>query len=72
MSEKPRSTVYETDGHVTVRERELSERWQVSGRTLQRWRAQGFGPAYILIGGTIRYRMADILDYEARRSFGGR
>lgn len=55
-----------------LRERDLAEHWQVSLRTLQRWRAEGMGPAYILIGGTIRYRMADVLDYEARRTIGGR
>ncbi|MBJ6370777.1 helix-turn-helix domain-containing protein [Sedimentitalea sp. CAU 1593] len=54
-----------------MRERELAWRWKVSRRTLQRWRTEGFGPAYILIGGTIRYRMADILNFERRQSLGG-
>lgn len=54
-----------------LRERELAERWKTSQRTLQRWRAEGFGPAYIHIGGTIRYRMADVLAFETRHRRGG-
>ena len=54
-----------------LRERELAQRWTMSQRTLQRWRKEGFGPAYILIGGTIRYRMADVLDYEHRHLHDG-
>lgn len=57
--------------HSVLRERELAEYWKISLRTLQRWRAEGFGPDYILIGGTIRYRMVDILDYEARHTIDG-
>lgn len=54
-----------------VRERALAERWQKSIRTLQRWRAEGYGPAYIHIGGTIHYRMEDVLAFEARMRRGG-
>ena len=58
-------------GHVAMlRERELAERWKTSQRTLQRWRAESLGPAWIRIGGTIRYLMADVLDYEARHRGG--
>lgn len=54
-----------------LRERELAARWKLSTRTLQRWRNDGSGPAYILIGGAIRYRMEDILDFEDRRRSSG-
>lgn len=47
-----------------LRERELADRWNISGRTLQRHRADGTGPAYIHIGGAIRYRLSDVLHYE--------
>ncbi len=53
-----------------LRERELAERWKTSKRTLQRWRAENYGPRYIRIGGTIRYLMMDILEYEACHRFG--
>lgn len=51
---------------VHLRERDLASRWKMSQRTLQRWRAEGYGPLFIRIGGSIRYRMADVLDYERR------
>lgn len=54
-----------------LREDELAARWRVSQRTLQRWRGEGYGPAFILIGGSIRYRMADILGFEERMRRGG-
>ena len=57
--------VSQTDAsQAHLKERELALRWGMSQRTLQRWRAAGFGPTYIRIGGTIRYRVADILAYE--------
>lgn len=49
-----------------LRERDLAVRWQTSQRTLQRWRAHGTGPAYILIGGAIRYSLADVAAFEDR------
>lgn len=58
-------------GSEFLRERDLAARWKTSGRTLQRWRAEGFGPAYVLIGGTIRYRFADVIEFERRMSRGG-
>jgi len=54
-----------------ISEQELGERWQKSSRTLQRWRAERYGPAFILIGGSIRYRLEDILEFEARMRRGG-
>ncbi|WP_272011131.1 helix-turn-helix transcriptional regulator [Roseovarius sp. ZX-A-9] len=53
------------DSSVHLTQRELAARWRVSGRTLERWRAQRFGPAWITIGGSIRYRMSDVLAWEA-------
>ena len=53
-------------------ERQLARRWGTSQRTLQRWRSEHYGPAFMRIGGSIRYRLEDILNYEARaRSWGG-
>lgn len=53
----------ESRAHLT--QRELAARWKVSGRTLERWRAEHYGPAWISIGGSIRYRMSDVLAWEA-------
>jgi hypothetical protein len=39
---------------------------------MQRWRTAGYGPAFIRIGGSVFYRMADVLAFEkARRTHGG-
>ncbi len=43
---------------------ELSRRWRLSPRTLERWRWQGTGPHYLKVGGRIVYRLADVLAYE--------
>ena len=59
------------DPWLLLRERELAERWKTSCRTLQRWRAEATGPAHILIGGAVRYRLADVVAYEASMRRGG-
>ncbi len=46
-------------------ERELAERWCKSGRTLQRMRTAGTGPAFLRIGGSILYKLDDIEAFEA-------
>ncbi|QQA42005.1 helix-turn-helix domain-containing protein [Pelagovum pacificum] len=48
-------------------ERELSEHWRVTTRTLQRWRAEGFGPRWLRIGGRILYPRDEVLAYERRQ-----
>lgn len=63
MSSHP-NTLSTDDPHLLIRERELAERWKTSRRTLQRWRANGVGPAYILMVGAVRYRLADVLAFE--------
>ena len=60
------------DPRLLIRERELAERWRISRRTLQRWRAEGAGPAYIQIGGAVRYRLEDVFAFEQKkRHLGG-
>ncbi len=54
-----------TDDPTYLTQRELAQRWKISGRTLERWRADVYGPAWILIGGSIRYRLEDVLAWEA-------
>lgn len=52
-------------------ERDLAARWVKSVRTLQRWRKEGYGPAYLRIGGSILYLMEDIEAFEASMRNGG-
>ena len=51
-------------------ERALAQRWNKSLRTLQRWRSERYGPAYIRIGGTVHYRVGDVLAFEDRQRHG--
>lgn len=46
-------------------EKLLARRWGLSHRTLERWRHDEAGPAYLKIGGRIVYRLSDIEAYEA-------
>ena len=44
---------------------ELSRRWGISPRTLERWRWQGIGPKFIKLGNRVVYAIEEIKDYEA-------
>jgi hypothetical protein len=46
---------------------ELSRRWRLSPRTLERWRYQGTGPQFLKVGGRVVYRLADIETFEAEQ-----
>ena len=46
---------------------ELSRRWNLSPRTLERWRWQGVGPQYLKIRGRVVYRLDDIQAFEAEQ-----
>jgi hypothetical protein len=44
---------------------ELSRRWNLSARTLERWRWLRQGPPFLKLGGRICYRVDDIEAFEA-------
>jgi hypothetical protein len=46
---------------------ELSRRWNLSARTLERWRWLGQGPQFLKIGGRVVYRLEDIEAFEAEQ-----
>jgi len=43
---------------------DLSRRWGISPRTLERWRWLGEGPVFVKLGGRVAYRFEDIEAYE--------
>ena len=45
-------------------ETELALRWNVSAKTLQRWRSDGVGPPYIKLSKAVRYPVDEIVVYE--------
>lgn len=46
-------------------QREVADRFRVSKRTLERWRAEGVGPKWLRLNGRIVYRAVDIEAFEA-------
>lgn len=42
----------------------LARRWNISPRTLERWRYKRVGPRYLRLGGRVVYRLEDIEAYE--------
>jgi hypothetical protein len=44
---------------------ELARRWQISPRTLERWRWLGQGPAFLKLGRRVAYRLDDVEAFEA-------
>ena len=47
---------------------ELAARWNISHRTLERWRWTDEGPQFIKIGGRVVYRQEDVEAFEAKQS----
>lgn len=60
MKNKELDTLLDTD--------QLSERWGIATRTLEHWRRNKQGPAFIKLGSAKRcrvlYRLKDIVAYE--------
>jgi hypothetical protein len=48
---------------------DLSRRWAISPRTLERWRWTGEGPRYIKLVGRIVYRLEDVERFEHSRLY---
>jgi hypothetical protein len=44
--------------------KQLARRWQMSPRTLERWRYEGKGPAWVTIGGHVLYKLDAIRAVE--------
>lgn len=56
MSDRPIRHFHQVD---------LARRWNISPRTLERWRWKGIGPRYLKVGGRVLYRLDDIEAFEA-------
>lgn len=63
-----------TDREAFVTQHDMARRWKRSVRTIQRWRAEGYGPRATPIGGMVLYRIADVLEFEEaqRQAWEGR
>ena len=47
-----------------LNQRDLADRWQVSQKSLERWRYEGKSPIFTKINGKVLYAMEDIEDFE--------
>ena len=60
------------DAEVNLLEHEVAERWRVSLRTMQRWRAAGIAPPHLRVGRRVLYPRTEVVAFEARRRKPGR
>lgn len=42
----------------------LAKRWELSPRTLERWRMDGHGPYFMKLGGQVRYPLDEVENFE--------
>ena len=49
-------------------QRQLADRWQISPKTLERWRWLNQGLPYVKIGNRILYRVAAVESFEAQNT----
>jgi hypothetical protein len=48
-------------------QKELARRWNLSHRTLERWRSHGDGPRFLKLNGRCLYRLEDVELFEQAR-----
>jgi len=63
MDQQPEMTSQDEPRHL--RPHEVAARWNISPRTLERWRAKGTGPRFLRLGRLVVYRVEDIKAFEA-------
>lgn len=51
---------------MMINEIELAERWNLSPKTLQRWRSEGRGPRFMKMSKRVVYPMDEVLDFESQ------
>ena len=57
-----------TDPDALLREGDAADLLNLSARTLQTWRCEGDGPAFVRAGRAIRYRRRDVLAWVAAKT----
>ncbi len=48
--------------HLT--QNELAARWNLSPRTIERWRSNGDGPRFVRLGNRVMFRLEDVEAFE--------
>ena len=55
------------DPEACLTQRQLAARWNMSPRSLERWRREHYGLPWLIIGGSVRYKLADVVSFERAR-----
>ena len=50
--------------YPVMTEKQVADRWQISLKTLRRWRLDGEGPVWHKLFRHVRYHEADVLEFE--------
>ena len=51
---------------MMMNENELAARWNISPKTLQRWRSEGRGPRFMKMSKRVVYPIDEVFDFESR------
>jgi hypothetical protein len=51
---------------MMMNENELATRWNISPKTLQRWRSEGRGPRFMKMSKRVVYPIDEVLDFESQ------
>jgi hypothetical protein len=57
---------------IRLNQVQLARRWNISPRTLERWRWLNQGPPYLKLGGRVAYRLEDVEAFEVEQLRGAR
>jgi hypothetical protein len=57
---------------IRLNQIQLARRWNISPRTLERWRWLNQGPPYLKLGGRVAYRLEDVEAFEVEQLRGAR
>jgi hypothetical protein len=50
--------------------REVADRWRIDEGTLANWRTAGEGVPWVKVGGSVRYKVADVIAFETENTRG--
>jgi hypothetical protein len=57
----------EDNGDTWISRQELADRYAVPLKTAAEWASKGTGPRYAKFGRHVRYRLADVIDWETQQ-----
>lgn len=68
QSGRPHRVPLDKAAQLALNEQELALRWQLSVKTLRRWRQQQLGPVFCKLGSRVTYLITEVEAFERRVS----